>query len=66
MNARALQIWNGWIVDERLREFRRVSWDDDGPEMEIVSFDSERGQEMFSALSDEILYDEVDADDYET
>lgn len=38
-----LPIWNGWTIDVRLRQFRKV----DGGLLDFVHFDSEEGKEIF-------------------
>lgn len=40
-----LPIFEGWIVDAKLREFRRETWGD-AMEENIVSFDTEKGDIM--------------------
>ena len=39
-----LPEFNGYTVDERLKQFRKV--DRDKPSIDFVDFDSEKGQEL--------------------
>jgi len=46
--VRALPEFKGWTVDERLREFRKVTYDIHGnPKIEYLSFDSEKGKQLY-------------------
>jgi hypothetical protein len=57
--ARSLPVFRGYFVDGRLKQFRSAVFidpDSDGfddlPIIEFVSFDSEKGQELISAIFD--------------
>ena len=44
---RRLPVFQGYTVDERLREFRRIVY---GELPEFIPFDSPRGQELLAEL----------------
>ncbi len=46
-------MFKGYTVDERLREFRRVSWKQGEPSIEFVPFDSQKGEKLFRKLTGE-------------
>jgi hypothetical protein len=51
MMLNELPSFNGWTVDARLREFRRVNFDGSGgPRMERLPFASGPGYELVGAL----------------
>ncbi len=49
--VRALPVFEGYTVDARLQEFRRV--DRERLTIEFVRFDSERGKDLLSRMGDE-------------
>lgn len=63
-----LPTFNGWTVDARLGEFRRVNGDGDGnPHMEHLPFASGQGYELVGALmraADEARWYAEDAADF--
>ena len=42
-----LLIWKGWTVDLRLRQFRKVEFNDGKPQLVIADFDGEVAQDMY-------------------
>ena len=46
--VKELPIFKGYTVDERLKEFRRVIYHEEGPSIEFIPFDSPKGQELLS------------------
>ena len=50
---RKLPVMDGYTMDERLSEFRRVSWKEGEPSMEFVPFASEKGQTLLRKASTE-------------
>lgn len=44
-----LPIFNGYTVDMRLREFRKIKRQT-APDIEIIPFDSEKGEQLLSRL----------------
>jgi hypothetical protein len=48
--VRQLQTFRGYTVDERLREFRKVTFGSNFAAIEFVPFDSEMGIELLRAL----------------
>ena len=46
-----LPTFNGWTIDARLRQFRKV---ERGavPKIEFIDFDSEEGQELLEEMGD--------------
>lgn len=42
--------FKGFTVDERLREFRKVTWKKGEPDVEYVPFDSKKGSELLRDL----------------
>jgi hypothetical protein len=46
-----LPTFNGWTIDARLRQFRKVSRGEN-PKIEFVDFDSEKGQELLAEIQD--------------
>ena len=49
---RQLPTHEGFTIDERLREFRRVTWDAKGnPAMDFVPFDSDEGERLLATLN---------------
>lgn len=49
-----LPTFEGYTVDERLRQFRKVSYDKKGnPSIAFVDFDSEKGKKLISKLNAE-------------
>lgn len=47
--VRELPTHNGYTVDERLKQFRRVTWDSDGnPGMDFVDFDSAEAEQLLA------------------
>jgi hypothetical protein len=42
----ALPEFEGWTVDERLREFRRVAWRKGVPSMRTLKFSSKEGARL--------------------
>ncbi len=45
---RKLPEFNGYTVDERLEEFRKVTWDKGTPSMITVPFHTELGQMLLN------------------
>jgi len=43
---RQLPTVDGYTVDERLREFRKVKFEDGDPSIEFIPFDTEKGIEL--------------------
>lgn len=43
-----LPEFNGYTVDEKLKQFRKV--DRDEPSIEFIDFDSEKGQELLDEM----------------
>jgi hypothetical protein len=43
-----LPVFEGYTIDVRLGEFRKVTWTNGEPSMETVSFLSPEGQELLS------------------
>jgi len=58
--GKELPVFKGYSVDRRLKEFRRVRYHDEGPDIEFVSFDSPQGQHLLSEMEAEIHVDEFD------
>ncbi|HYT36280.1 MAG TPA: hypothetical protein VEL49_03800 [Ktedonobacteraceae bacterium] len=56
--VKELPIFKGYTVDERLKEFRRVIYHEEGPSIEFIPFDSPKGQELLSEMEATILTDE--------
>jgi hypothetical protein len=49
-----LSEYDGWTIDLKLRQFRKVRFKDNGgPEMLIAPFDSEEGMDIFKQYCDE-------------
>jgi hypothetical protein len=42
-----LPIRDGYTIDERLEEFRKVTWKKGQPSMEIIPFDSPKGRKLY-------------------
>ena len=45
---RVLPIVKGYVIDERLREFRRVFWVNHVPDMKTIPFDSVDGARLLA------------------
>ncbi len=45
-----LPRYKGYTVDERLGEFRKVTWTDGEPSMETVTFESAQGQRLIAEM----------------
>ncbi len=56
--VKELPKFKGYAVDERLKEFRRVMYHEEGPSIEFISFDSPKGQELLSEMEAKIHVDE--------
>jgi hypothetical protein len=50
-----LPEWNGWTVDEYLKQFRKVTIIDNNPNIEFVDFDSINGEVMLNEYYEEII-----------
>lgn len=49
--VRQLPMHDGYTIDERLRQFRKVTWDGHGnPSMEFIDFDTEEGEQLLRTL----------------
>ena len=46
-----LPTFNGWTIDARLRQFRKVSRGE-SPEIEFIDFNSEQGQELLAEMQE--------------
>jgi len=46
-----LPTFNGWTIDARLRQFRKVERSN-APKIEFIEFDSEEGQELLEEMAD--------------
>jgi hypothetical protein len=51
--VRALPIFAGYTVDERLQEFRRVIRHEEGLSIEFIPFKSKKGQELITRMHKE-------------
>ncbi len=49
-SPRNLPTVNGYTVDVRLREFRKVRWNSGEPSIEFVPFACKKGNELLSQL----------------
>jgi hypothetical protein len=45
-----LPTFEGYTVDTRLQEFRRVIRHEEGPSIEFIPFDSKKGQELLTRM----------------
>jgi hypothetical protein len=52
---RELPKFEGWTIDERLRQFRKVTFGKGGPSIEFVEFDSPKGHRMIKKLNESRL-----------
>lgn len=60
--VRALLVFDGWTVDVRLQQFRKVKWDNSNPDgIEFLEFDSEEGEELLRSMPGTMLADEFQA-----
>ena len=48
-----LPTWNGWTIDEKLQQFRKVEFINGNPSIKFIEFDSEEGERMFYEYSKE-------------
>jgi hypothetical protein len=47
-----LPTYKGYTIDERLREFRKVTYDKQGnPSIEFIPFESEKGKALLFAIN---------------
>ena len=46
-----LPTFNGWTIDARLRQFRKVTRGEN-PQIEFIDFDSEKGQELLLEMQE--------------
>ena len=46
-----LPAFNGWTIDARLRQFRKVVHGEN-PQIEFIDFDSEEGQELLLEMQE--------------
>jgi hypothetical protein len=46
-----LPTFNGWTIDARLRQFRKVERGE-SPKIEFIDFDSEEGQEILAEMQE--------------
>ena len=46
-----LPTFNGWTIDARLRQFRKVIRGEN-PQIEFIDFDSEKGQELLLEMQE--------------
>ena len=55
-----LKIFRGWTIDERLRQFRKVYFNDgNNPQIEFIDFESEKGREILRQMvADRIIKSE--------
>ena len=44
-----LPTFNGWTIDARLRQFRKVE-QGENPKIEFIDFDSEKGRELIEEM----------------
>lgn len=49
-NPRKLPEFEGYVVDERLREFRKVTWKRGEPSIEFVPFLGDKGAKLLKGL----------------
>ena len=49
-HPRKLPEFRGYVIDERLREFRRVTWKKGEPHIEFVPFLSDKGAELLRQM----------------
>lgn len=49
-HSRRLPEFHGYVVDERLKEFRRVAWKNGEPRIEFIPFDSQKGDKLLVEL----------------
>ena len=50
MTVIELPTKDGWTIDERLRQFRKVTWRHGEPSIEFVEFDSPKGRKLMKKL----------------
>lgn len=42
-----LSTWDGWTIDLKLRQFRKVQYVGNEPKLDIIGFDTPAGHEIF-------------------
>jgi DNA-directed RNA polymerase subunit RPC12/RpoP len=52
---RSLPVWRQYTIDERLQEFRKVTYKDGNPAIEFIPFASKRGMKLQYQIDKERL-----------